>query len=176
MFLSSKNQNRLEPDLREVPILSSLYGILGNVVSEYHTRVGAVHHPHSLLLHSLHITLAFQLTSQTFPVAVITQNIPSEKCSKGTIITSTHISSFFCLFAHLKKKKTQKLIRSMQFLLCSHFPCFSFSSLANKTYSLIFFAPVSPILSDPGCPILCLFGFQLLLGGLHQILQFAESL
>lgn len=175
MFLSSKNQNRLEPDLREVPILSSLYGILGNVVSEYHARVGAVHHPHSLLLHSLHITLAFQLTSQTFPVAVITQNIPSEKCSKGTIITSTHISSFFCLFAHLKKK-TQKLIRSMQFLLCSHFPCFSFSSLANKTYSLIFFAPVSPILSDPGCPILCLFGFQLLLGGLHQILQFAESL
>lgn len=136
VFLYQNDFFRLEPDLREVPLLSSLYGILGNVVSEYHARVGAVHHPHSLLLHSLHITLAFQLTSQTFPVAVITQNIPSEKCSKGTIITSTHISSFFCLFAHLKK-----LIRSMQFLLCSHFPCFSFSSLANKTYSLIFLPP-----------------------------------
>lgn len=140
MFLSSKNYNRLEPDLREVPILSSLYGILGNVVSEYHARVGAVHHPHSLLLHSLRITLAFQLTSQTFPVAVITQNVPSENCSKGTIITSTHISSFFlsvCTFF----KKNKKLIRSMQFLLCSHFPCFSFLSLANKTYS--FFLPPS---------------------------------
>ena len=71
--------NASEPDLREVSTLSSLNCILGNVVSEYHTWVAAVHHAHSLLLHGLHITLALQLSSQTLPAAVITQIAQSQE-------------------------------------------------------------------------------------------------
>lgn len=56
-----------ESDLREVSILCSLDCILGDVVPEYKARVGAVHHPHPLLLHGLHVALALQLQSQTLP-------------------------------------------------------------------------------------------------------------
>lgn len=72
-----KTFRKKEPNLRKVPILSRLYCILGNVVPEQHARVGAVHHPHPLFLHGLHVALTLQLTSQTFPAAVITQKTRS---------------------------------------------------------------------------------------------------
>lgn len=56
-----------ESDLREVSILCSLDCILGDVVPEYKARVGAVHHPHPLLQHGLHVALALQLQGQTLP-------------------------------------------------------------------------------------------------------------
>lgn len=58
----------MNPDLREVPTLSSLYCILGNVVSEHYARVGAIHHSRPLLLHDLNVALTLQLAGQTFPV------------------------------------------------------------------------------------------------------------
>lgn len=83
----------LEPHLRKVSILSGFYCILGNVVPEYHTRVGAVHYPQPLLLHSPHIRLTLQLSRQTFPVSVIIPN--SQSYSNGT---KSDYQSHFLLF------------------------------------------------------------------------------
>lgn len=57
-----------ESDLGEVSALGGLDGILGDVVPEDEARVGAVHHPHPLLLRRPHVALALQLQGQTLPV------------------------------------------------------------------------------------------------------------
>lgn len=67
-----------ESDLGEVAVLGGLDGILGDVVPEDEARVGAVHHPHPLLLHGPHVALALQLQGQTLPVA-------SDKTKKCTV-------------------------------------------------------------------------------------------
>lgn len=56
------------PDLGEVSVLCGLDGILGDVVPEDEAWVGAVHHPHPLILHGPHVALALQLQGQTLPV------------------------------------------------------------------------------------------------------------
>lgn len=57
-----------ESDLGEVSALGGLDGILGDVVPEDEAGVGAVHHPHPLLLRRQHVALALQLQGQTLPV------------------------------------------------------------------------------------------------------------
>lgn len=57
-----------ENHLREISLLGSLNCILGNVVSEHQTWVGAVHNPHSVIQDILDIALPLQLPGQTFPV------------------------------------------------------------------------------------------------------------
>lgn len=180
------------PDLGEVSILGSFNCILGNVVPEDHARVGAIHHPHPLLLHSLHITLAFQLPSQTLPVAAITHT-HTQKClvretrERSKPNTPFPPLSFFLSSPLYHRPSPPSQIRSRQplhpLLFALHASYVSLSSF--PTDILHVFSPlfkclfalkkISHIACDPAAPLFRLLGSQLLLADLHQVFQLSES-
>ena len=115
----SENSNS-KTHLREVSVLGGRNCILGDVVPEDHTRVGAVHHPQSVIQDFLDITLALQLPGQTLPVLTTARRIgqaPLWLTATGRATNGPFLSDDSCW-----QRSNQPLVYPSLSTLCPLFP------------------------------------------------------